>query len=1250
MSKKKKITPKEEGYVFPTEGGRIEDIHTEELAGKSVSFDAHEITSKIIEFGKILTGLSLYKYQEEAVYAIIYSIITFSGDVKTMLFSRQSGKCFSPNTKIRMADMSVRKIKDVNVGDMVMGIGGTPRKVIEKHNGLSDMYEVRKRTSYGKSYKVNGEHELVFKERLKSGGYRNRVLSVNDYLNEPKWKRKDAYVGYRSPVNFEHKEVLLDPYFLGIWLGDGRCDSQAICTPDTPVINYLKEYAGKLGYDVSIYSQGETEVAHSYAITKKVGKQNVILNALRHYNLVDNKHIPLEYLYNDRDTRLELLAGLVDSDGHHSSDKGKERVIEITFRNRKLARDVQYLAQSLGFRCSLNSKKATIKDIDFECMVYRLNLYGALWEIPSKVERKKVLEGELRENPLHYGFDVVPCGKGEFVGIQVDRDNLFLLDDFTVVHNSEAMAFVIDTLTVLLPALAKVIPDLEQFSSGFRIGLFAPQSDQVVTTYSRAMTRINSANAEMVLSDPDIDVYLESSARLELSNGSYLAGQVASKQSKIESKTYDLVIVEEAQDVDDLIVQKCYAEDTLINLPYGDYATIKDVVERKLPVLTPEGKMKPSAWHNTGVQGVYKITLCNGRELEVTSQHRHLVRRRNVKESFELHTDKLKVGDRLAVPDFTPTFGHYGDYSMGVVIGFLLGDGCFSGSQVQFCGFEEVWNFVSPHVEKLGCVAFTNCFNKNGLYEGTFRNVDGKNTPNKIIGLLKDLGLWGLKGENKFIPNLPYSREFLVGLICGLFESDGSVQALKKGNIRYASISKKLVYGLSLQLQKFGIHCSISVKSNTGKGVYENTKPLYELHIRDSISVIRFCENFRLVTKNEKLDKAKLIAERINKKAGATKVYDGNRYVRIKSIEYTGEKQTYCVTVPTEGHWIIANGIVSGNSIEPMLSATGGTLIKVGTTGMVKNHFWYEIQHNKNIDRKIVDPRIKNHFEYDYKRIIHDRRLQYDIDHKRFHLNYEADIQRKKERWGEDSQAFKLAYALIWDLESGMLLSDKEYNGIINRKLGLQDARNEDYVVAGLDIGKHPAETVLTIVKVFHGEDVFDRPYKQILAWACLGGLDYESQHHVIMDFIVEFNISVIFADYTGVGKPVVDRLMYACGEYVTIEPYTFTAQSKSDMWFNFLSDIQTHHLIVPANKKTRMTPEYMKFEEQMKNCQKYYNGTYLVCEKSEGYFDDMVDSCALACMAATYEQEVKEEMEVTPNPLYEGVTSTIQAIRRHSF
>ena len=333
-----------------------------------------------------------------------------------------------------------------------------------------------------------------------------------------------------------------------------------------------------------------------------------------------------------------------------------------------------------------------------------------------------------------------------------------------------------------------------------------------------------------------------------------------------------------------------------------------------------------------------------------------------------------------------------------------------------------------------------------------------------------------------------------------------------------------------------------------------------------------------------------------------------------------------------------------------MLTATGGTLVKVGTTGVTKNHFWYEIQANRNHDRKIPDKRLRNHFEYAYKEIISARRHQFEIDHKKFHLNYEADILRKKERWGEDSQAFKLAYALVWDLESGMLISDKEFNTLLNRKLGFQEPSTGDYVVAGLDIGKAPAETVLTIAKVWYTDDPFEKPYKQILAWVCLGGLDYEAQHHEILNYIVEYNISTIFADYTGVGKPVVDRLVYACGEYVNIEPYTFTAQSKSDMWYNFTSDIQTRRLIVPANRVVRSTSEFQKFEEQMKNCQKYFNGAYMVCEKSEGYFDDMVDSCALMCLAANAQREAESELEVDDNPLFSNLTSNAFAMHRNSY
>lgn len=63
--KKSKTMPKDDGYVFPSKGKKVtEEEVASAFGGKSVSFDAHEITGKIIEFGKILTGLSLYKYQE----------------------------------------------------------------------------------------------------------------------------------------------------------------------------------------------------------------------------------------------------------------------------------------------------------------------------------------------------------------------------------------------------------------------------------------------------------------------------------------------------------------------------------------------------------------------------------------------------------------------------------------------------------------------------------------------------------------------------------------------------------------------------------------------------------------------------------------------------------------------------------------------------------------------------------------------------------------------------------------------------------------------------------------------------------------------------------------------------------------------------------------------------------------------------------------------------------------------------------
>lgn len=116
---------------------------------------------------------------------------------------------------------------------------------------------------------------------------------------------------------------------------------------------------------------------------------------------------------------------------------------------------------------------------------------------------------------------------------------------------SEIVTFCVITLGVLLPVLAKIFPkQLGHFSSGVKMGLLAPQGEQVQTVYSRCMERLLSEPVRMFLDDPDILDNALSTVHFKLKSGSFLTGQSAAKQSKIESKTYHIVFMDESQDMD----------------------------------------------------------------------------------------------------------------------------------------------------------------------------------------------------------------------------------------------------------------------------------------------------------------------------------------------------------------------------------------------------------------------------------------------------------------------------------------------------------------------------------------------------------------------------------------------------------------------------------------------------------------------------------------------------------------------------
>ena len=146
-----------------------------------------------------------------------------------------------------------------------------------------------------------------------------RDISVLDYLGLPKsyHGRGGPLVGYRVPLLFSKKEVNIDPYLLGYWLGDGNSRGPMISTQDSRVLRYLNGTCFPVAHpDLYLKYTGDQ---YDYRINS-TSKINSLTSGLRKYNLILNKHIPQDYKCNDRYTQLQVLAGIIDADGSLSSN------------------------------------------------------------------------------------------------------------------------------------------------------------------------------------------------------------------------------------------------------------------------------------------------------------------------------------------------------------------------------------------------------------------------------------------------------------------------------------------------------------------------------------------------------------------------------------------------------------------------------------------------------------------------------------------------------------------------------------------------------------------------------------------------------------------------------------------------------------------------------------------------------------------------------------------------------------------
>jgi hypothetical protein len=386
-----------------------------------------------------------YRESSEGAYdsAILHSYIM-----------EEPGKCHPKGTKIRMYDGSIKNVEDVQIGDMLRGTDNDPREVINTGQGRGEIFKIIP-NSKSEPWFVNEHHILSCK--ISGGtpfpGYKKGdVVNINlkTYFNLSPLKKRHLMC-YKVGVEYPFKQTMIDPYMLGLWLGDGSSGAAAITNIDPEIIGWLDNK-----YHIKKYKKQKGK-APIYSI-----KGN-LYSALKDENLIGNKHIPKKYLINSKESRLNLLAGLIDTDGHRCNRKNKpnSRHYEIVQKNKILAEQIKELALSLGFHASINEKIATLNrkgKEQYRCLVYRVFIYGHnLYEIPCRVSRKKMpsnLTTYNSKDPLVYGFKVEYDRVDDYYGFNISGNRLYLLEDYTVTHNTLS-ANVDDRWSTVKPCLRK---------------------------------------------------------------------------------------------------------------------------------------------------------------------------------------------------------------------------------------------------------------------------------------------------------------------------------------------------------------------------------------------------------------------------------------------------------------------------------------------------------------------------------------------------------------------------------------------------------------------------------------------------------------------------------------------------------------------------------------------------------------------------------------------------------------------------
>jgi hypothetical protein len=327
-----------------------------------------------------------------------------------------TGKCHTFDTPILMYDGSIKMVQDIVVGDKVMGDDSKCRNVLSLGRGEDDLYDIVH--SNGEKYGVNSEHIMC----LKQSGM-NFIKNVKTKSGETKYK-----VCYFDKNDYkQHSKRFSDQTEAERYLHDMKLEHDYVEIPVKTLLT-LPKY---IRVNLKGYKRG-VEFSR-----KNVPFDPYIIGASLEEKVPFNKHIPDVYKINDRQTRLELLAGIIDTDGSYCDNSKGYDIIQ---KNKVLADDILFVARSLGFSANMSQceKSCMYKGEKKTGTYYRMHLSGDnLSSIPVKCPRKMAKsERVINKDSMVMGITIEPRGWGKYYGFELDKNHKYLLGDFTITHNT----------------------------------------------------------------------------------------------------------------------------------------------------------------------------------------------------------------------------------------------------------------------------------------------------------------------------------------------------------------------------------------------------------------------------------------------------------------------------------------------------------------------------------------------------------------------------------------------------------------------------------------------------------------------------------------------------------------------------------------------------------------------------------------------------------------------------------------------